>query len=121
MKGEKIEVVEQEQPPEPQDNIRVKIAEAMRTESAAQQQEGLIPGMSFDKVKGGWDAHNGILAQSINKLDEDLQTSHMGESIQMLVESFGIHPDRPEIAIIISTVWFTKLKAEKYLFKGGKT
>ncbi len=100
--------------------IPSRIGEALRaqgTEKAQTQTSQFSP--DFKKVTGGWDTHNGFIAESINSFDEDLRTSKMGQSVEIVLESFGLKSNRAEVCIVISSVHFAMLKAKK-AFGGNK-
>ncbi|MHC4619926.1 MAG: hypothetical protein ACYTEQ_19440 [Planctomycetota bacterium] len=116
MKSESIPIEGPEEKELAPGAVPSRIAEALRAEQTEQAKPTPKLNVDFKRVKGGWDAHNGFVAESINSLDEDLRTAKMGQSVEILLDSFGVSTNRAEVCIVVSSVHFAMLKAKK-MFK----
>ena len=113
-KGEQIPIETEPETEVTDDNLDVLISEKVAAAQVTETREQKSPfDIAIHKVQGSWAAHNGVIAESVNSLDDDFRTANVGESAKMALAMVGIKTDRPEVCIAISAIHITYLKASK--------
>jgi len=96
----------------PFDTLKNRYA-GMKTRTKTES-NGSIFGLTWGPVKD-WEQYDGPISKMINKVDDDLATAQMGQSVELVLHSSNLLTNSPWLYLVVSSAIYGSLKVKKLI------